>query len=66
LNYLPLQETAPEAAAATGGEGRQLRQGVGALMNAMRDLLNNIHMVEPPVENGDNPNQDDPPLEEWD
>ncbi|XP_025115412.1 transcription factor 25-like isoform X1 [Pomacea canaliculata] len=33
-------------------EHNELRRGVGALMNAMRDLLNNIRLAPPPVENG--------------
>ena len=35
-----------------GGANNELRRGVGALMDAMRDLLNNIRMAPPPVENG--------------
>ena len=35
-----------------GGANHELRRGVGALMDAMRDLLNNIRMAPPPVENG--------------
>ncbi|KAL4234568.1 Transcription factor 25 [Mactra antiquata] len=54
---------APEEAAAGRAEGNQLRQGVGALMDAMRDLLNNIRMVEPPVDGEDDQEQQ---LEEWD
>ncbi|KAK3597518.1 hypothetical protein CHS0354_018110 [Potamilus streckersoni] len=38
-----------EAEGAVGGQ--RLRQGVGALMDAMRDLLNNIRPIDPPVEN---------------
>ncbi|KAL3859671.1 hypothetical protein ACJMK2_009879 [Sinanodonta woodiana] len=40
---------APEEEGAAGGQ--RLRQGVGALMDAMRDLLNNIRPIDPPVEN---------------
>jgi len=31
--------------------GRDLRQGVTALMDVMRDLLNSIRFIPPPVEN---------------
>lgn len=68
-NYNP-NDPAPEggAAAAAGGEGHQLRQGVGALMEAMRDLLNNIRMVEHPIENGaaDGEREPEREPEEWD
>lgn len=63
-NYNP-NEPAPEQGAAGGGEGNQLRQGVGALMDAMRDLLNNIRMVDPALEN-ENGEEQDRDLEEWD
>jgi hypothetical protein len=36
--------------------GRDLRQGVAALMDVMRDLLNSVRFVPPPVENHDNDN----------
>ena len=47
-----LQELLDEAAAAGGaaGGGQDLQQGIGALMDAMRDLLNNIRPVPPPRE----------------
>ena len=49
------------AAAAAGGQ--DLRQGVTALMDVMRDLLNSIRFIPPPVENPqpdvDGPNDDD-------
>ncbi|KAK3597519.1 hypothetical protein CHS0354_018111 [Potamilus streckersoni] len=38
-----------EAEGAVGGQ--RLCQGVGALMDAMRDLLNNIRPIDPSVEN---------------
>lgn len=59
------QEPAPEPGAAGGADGNQLRQGVGALMDAMRDLLNNIRMVEPPRDN-EGENNEEEQLEEWD
>jgi len=50
-----LQEPiADEANGAAGG--RDLRQGVTALMDVMRDLLNSIRFIPPPVEN---PQDDD-------
>lgn len=57
----------PEGAAAGGDQGNNLRQGVGALMDAMRDLLNNIRPVDPPVENHhvDDGEQDHEP-QDWD
>lgn len=64
---LTCQEPAPEQGAAGGAEGNQLRQGVGALMEAMRDLLQNIRMAEPHLENQDNGEEEEErPLEEWD
>ncbi|XP_045193322.2 transcription factor 25-like [Mercenaria mercenaria] len=63
-NFNP-NEPAPEQGAAGGVEGNQLRQGVGALMDAMRDLLNNIRMAEPPIENQEE-NEEERDLEEWD
>ncbi len=57
------------AGAAGGQPPNDLRQGVGLLMDAMRDLLNNIQPVPPPVEGDGNNNQDngeDLPQEEWD
>nr|KAG5713109.1 hypothetical protein BaRGS_021903 [Batillaria attramentaria] len=52
-----------EPAGAEGGEeedgqNNELRRGVGALMDAMRDLLNNIRLAPAPVENGQNPDED--------
>ncbi|KAK7115258.1 ribosome quality control complex subunit TCF25-like [Littorina saxatilis] len=41
-----------EEAEEGGGANHELRRGVGVLMDAMRDLLNNIRMAPPPVENG--------------
>jgi hypothetical protein len=41
-----------EEGAAGGGANQELRRGVGVLMDAMRDLLNNIRMAPPPLENG--------------
>ena len=41
-----------EHAAAGAAGGQDLRQGIGALMDAMRDLLNNIQPVPPPREDG--------------
>ena len=54
----------PLAAEAAGDEangaagGRDLRQGVTALMDVMRDLLNSIRFIPPPVENAQ-PDADD-------
>ena len=42
--------------------GNDLRQGIGQLMDAMRDLLNNIQPVPPPREDGD-PEDQEPPEE---
>ncbi|XP_064610645.1 ribosome quality control complex subunit TCF25-like [Liolophura sinensis] len=66
-NFNP-DEVAQEPEGAAGGEqGNNLRQGVGALMDAMRDLLNNIRPVDPPVENhqGEDGEQHDEP-QDWD
>ncbi|XP_060074538.1 ribosome quality control complex subunit TCF25-like [Ylistrum balloti] len=57
------------AAGATGQNGNELRQGIGVLMDAMRDLLNNIRPMEVPVDNpGENPENEDIEFEpeEWD
>jgi len=43
------EAAADEANGAAGG--RDLRQGVTALMDVMRDLLNSIRFIPPPVEN---------------
>ena len=56
----------PQAQGAAGGERGELQQGIGALMDAMRDLLNNIRPVEPPVEGQENPDNEGAPDEEWD
>ena len=63
---LLLQELVEEPlqGAVGGADAENLQQGVGALMNAMRDLLNNIRPVEPPVENAGRDEQDD--VDEWD
>ena len=55
-----------DAGAAGGVEAANLQQGVGALMNAMRELLNNIRPVEPPVEDDDDDVHDAPEVDEWD
>ena len=48
-------------------EGNQLRQGVGALMDAMRDLLNNIQMAPPPVQGEqDQEGEEEEEQQEWD
>lgn len=55
--------------AAAAGQGHNLRHGVGDLMNAMRELLNNIQPVPPPRENNGNENDDNDNGEEqneWD
>lgn len=47
-----LQELAVDDADAAGAAGgRDLRQGVTALMDVMHDLLNSIRFIPPPVEN---------------
>ena len=47
-----LQEPAVDDAEAAGAAGgRDLRQGVTALMDVMHDLLNSIRFIPPPVEN---------------
>lgn len=48
-----LQEPAAVDDADAGGAaaGRDLRQGVTALMDVMHDLLNSIRFIPPPVEN---------------
>ncbi|XP_052269537.1 transcription factor 25-like isoform X2 [Dreissena polymorpha] len=69
-NFNP-NEAVPDGA--VGGEGQPLRQGVGALMDAMRDLMNNIRVGNPEeggqgagAEAGQGPNGDEEHLEEWD
>ena len=46
--------------------GNDLRQGIGQLMEAMRDLLNNIQPAPPPREDGDGAHEDQEPPEEFD
>ncbi|OWF35632.1 transcription factor 25-like [Mizuhopecten yessoensis] len=54
-----VDEPAAAAGAAGGQHGNDLRQGIGVLMDAMRDLLNNIRPVDVPRDNqGDNPEND--------
>ena len=54
-----------EAGAAGGVDRVALRQGVGSLMEAMRELLNTIRPVAPPVD--DEPQDFEPPEDdEWD
>ena len=66
------QEVVEEEQGAVGGQGHNLRQGVAALMDTMRDLLNNIQPVPPPREDGPNEGdadeggQDQDNLEEFD
>ena len=61
---------APEVEGAAGGQAppADLRQGINTLMDAMRDLLNNIQPVPPPVENRENGERDpeEPEPGEWD
>ena len=40
--------------------GNDLRQGIGQLMEAMRDLLNNIQPAAPPREDGEAGEQEPP------
>ncbi|ESO95076.1 hypothetical protein LOTGIDRAFT_117499, partial [Lottia gigantea] len=59
-SLLPNFNANEDAGAVGGDETRNnLQNGVGALMTAMRDLLNNIRPVEPPVENQHNGQEDD-------
>ena len=46
--------------------GNDLRQGIGQLMEAMRDLLNHIQPAPPPREDGDGAHEDQEPPEEFD
>jgi len=47
-----VQEPVADDAVADGAAGgRDLRQGVTALIDVMRDLLSSIRFVPPPVEN---------------
>ena len=46
--------------------GNDLRQGIGQLMEAMRDLLSNIQPAPPPREDGDRAHEDQEPHEEFD
>lgn len=41
-----------------GGQENELQRGVGALMDAMRDLLNNIRLAPAPVENQNNTDEE--------
>ena len=69
-----LQELAVDepVGGAAGGARANLQEGIGAVMDAMRDLLQNIRPVPPPVEGGmqqDNDEGDeveDDRREEWD
>lgn len=63
--HLYPQEPAGEGAVG-GQDGNNLRQGVGALMDAMRDLLNNIRPMDPPVENQNGEEEEEEDPEEWD
>ena len=49
-----LQEPAAADEANGAAGGHDLRQGVTALMDVMRDLLNSIRFIAPPVENPQN------------
>ena len=62
------QELAEDPAGAVGGQPANVRQGVNMLMNAMRELLQNIRPMEPPVENRDGQEEDEDqhPPGEWD
>ncbi|XP_067652237.1 ribosome quality control complex subunit TCF25-like isoform X2 [Haliotis asinina] len=65
----PAPAAAPAAEGAAGGdnpEGNNLRRGIGVLMDAMRDLLNNIQPVEPPVENRQDEDGEERDEGEWD
>ncbi|XP_076449489.1 ribosome quality control complex subunit TCF25-like [Babylonia areolata] len=63
------EEEGEGGAAGGGGGNHELRHGVGALMDAMRDLLNNIRLAPPPVDNpaGDGgEGEEEGAGEEWD
>ena len=67
-----LQELAADepVGGAAGGARANLQEGIGAVMDAMRDLLQNIRPVAPPVEGGVQQDEgdevDDDRREEWD
>lgn len=46
--------------------GHDLRQGVAALMDTMRDLLNNIQPAPPPREDENQEREDDDDVAEFD
>jgi len=48
---LPQEPAVDDADAAGAVGGRDLQQGVTALMDVMHDLLNSIRFIPPPVEN---------------
>ena len=63
------KEPPPEVEGAEGGEqGTNLRQGVNALLEAMRDLLQNIQPVPAPRDDGQEGEGEDDGREdgEWD
>ncbi|KAK3085888.1 hypothetical protein FSP39_010034 [Pinctada imbricata] len=65
-NFNP-DEPAPEVEGAQGGEqGNNLRQGVNALLEAMRDLLQNIQPVPAPREDDHEGEGGDRDEAEWD
>lgn len=54
---------AAEDAEREGGAGGGVRAGVGNLMNAVRQLLNNIELAPAPR---DNEGDEDQPQQDWD
>lgn len=66
---VPQNVEADDAAAQGAVGGTNMRQGVVALMDVMRDLLNNIRFIPPPAENPQNDNEnnpdDDDEWEDW-
>lgn len=49
-----VQEVADPANGTMRRDAQNFREGIGQVMEAMRDLLTNIRPVPPPVENADN------------
>lgn len=58
-NFNP-EEAADPASGALGRDAQNFREGIGQVMEAMRDLLTNIRPVPPPVENADNREEEQP------
>lgn len=63
-NFNPNEPAQENEGAVGGAQGNQLRQGAGALMDAMRELLNNIQMVPHPHDGAEGEQEEN--QEEWD